>query len=116
MYGRGGTYKPRLTKVTREEMRVQPSFTELLKIATDERPKIKWPQHIAISAVQNLDLVTNQLAPSLHDQHLRQAQALAVPSGRDGAQGMPGMPGRDLSLIHISEPTRLGMISYAVFC
>src|SRR5450759_486543 len=24
--------------------------------------------------------------------------------------------GRDLSLIHISEPTRLGMISYAVFC
>src|SRR5450756_2842899 len=24
--------------------------------------------------------------------------------------------GSDLSLIHISEPTRLGMISYAVFC
>src|SRR5450759_4819176 len=24
--------------------------------------------------------------------------------------------GEDLSLIHISEPTRLGMISYAVFC
>src|SRR5450759_5896894 len=24
--------------------------------------------------------------------------------------------GFDLSLIHISEPTRLGMISYAVFC
>src|SRR5450756_600223 len=24
--------------------------------------------------------------------------------------------GRPLSLIHISEPTRLGMISYAVFC
>src|SRR5665648_1233763 len=24
--------------------------------------------------------------------------------------------GVDLSLIHISEPTRLGMISYAVFC
>ena len=24
--------------------------------------------------------------------------------------------GRYLSLIHISEPTRLGMISYAVFC
>ena len=23
---------------------------------------------------------------------------------------------RNLSLIHISEPTRLGMISYAVFC
>src|SRR5428012_842 len=25
-------------------------------------------------------------------------------------------PGTPLSLIHISEPTRLGMISYAVFC
>src|SRR5659263_201070 len=30
-------------------------------------------------------------------------------SGGDGTAG-------DLSLIHISEPTRLGMISYAVFC
>ena len=27
-----------------------------------------------------------------------------------------GMTGLSLSLIHISEPTRLGMISYAVFC
>src|SRR5450756_1764561 len=27
-----------------------------------------------------------------------------------------GQPGIVLSLIHISEPTRLGMISYAVFC
>ena len=26
------------------------------------------------------------------------------------------LPFADLSLIHISEPTRLGMISYAVFC
>ena len=26
------------------------------------------------------------------------------------------LTGYDLSLIHISEPTRLGMISYAVFC
>src|SRR5665648_847517 len=28
----------------------------------------------------------------------------------------PGQLFRTLSLIHISEPTRLGMISYAVFC
>src|SRR5450756_365309 len=27
-----------------------------------------------------------------------------------------GLRGVELSLIHISEPTRLGMISYAVFC
>src|SRR5450756_2681644 len=34
-----------------------------------------------------------------------------------GMHGMHGMYGMyDLSLIHISEPTRLGMISYAVFC
>src|SRR5450759_4261703 len=29
---------------------------------------------------------------------------------------MAKMTPQDLSLIHISEPTRLGMISYAVFC
>ena len=32
-------------------------------------------------------------------------------SAEDGYEGTFG-----LSLIHISEPTRLGMISYAVFC
>src|SRR5659263_713192 len=29
---------------------------------------------------------------------------------------LEGRPVQKLSLIHISEPTRLGMISYAVFC
>src|SRR5450756_2664758 len=47
-------------------------------------------------------------------------------SGRGIVPGSNAVPGRDppagsaqsqyLSLIHISEPTRLGMISYAVFC
>src|SRR5450756_843090 len=32
------------------------------------------------------------------------------------AMTLNGMVGQYLSLIHISEPTRLGMISYAVFC
>src|SRR5450759_5082920 len=41
--------------------------------------------------------------------------------GRDGPANharlcVKGRYGFDLSLIHISEPTRLGMISYAVFC
>src|SRR5450756_2707284 len=50
----------------------------------------------------------------------------AVPSrlgsrGRCGGRHHAGLPWRlravhGLSLIHISEPTRLGMISYAVFC
>src|SRR5450759_3872950 len=33
--------------------------------------------------------------------------------GRAGSQIIPALY---ISLIHISEPTRLGMISYAVFC
>src|SRR5450756_1022012 len=34
-----------------------------------------------------------------------------------GTRGkLAGVEVKDLSLIHISEPTRLGMISYAVFC
>src|SRR5659263_625908 len=37
--------------------------------------------------------------------------------GADGLQSTVGrLAGLDLSLIHISEPTRLGMLSYAVFC
>src|SRR5450756_540121 len=34
----------------------------------------------------------------------------------DGKELDKAYPGKWLSLIHISEPTRLGMISYAVFC
>src|SRR5450759_5491273 len=37
------------------------------------------------------------------------------PSSRTALMGEQPNPW-DLSLIHISEPTRLGMISYAVFC
>src|SRR5450756_2626505 len=42
-------------------------------------------------------------------------------SERRGIHNRPGaaedrVTARDLSLIHISEPTRLGMSSYAVFC
>src|SRR5450756_2785060 len=48
----------------------------------------------------------------------RLAGGCLQPLGHFSAQG--GRPGRRghlvLSLIHISEPTRLGMISYAVFC
>src|SRR5450756_2779412 len=40
------------------------------------------------------------------------------PSSDSPFGGLPskGEGGQKLSLIHISEPTRLGMISYAVFC
>src|SRR5450759_5559741 len=52
---------------------------------------------------------------------LAQAHKLVLAAGRNPVGlgvSMPGVAGRlpVLSLIHISEPTRLGMISYAVFC
>src|SRR5450756_2669604 len=39
-----------------------------------------------------------------------------APDGASTDDGRAVRPGLRLSLIHISEPTRLGMISYAVFC
>src|SRR5450756_2260316 len=44
------------------------------------------------------------------------ALACAGALSLDPARPSLGFGGHDLSLIHISEPTRLGMISYAVFC
>src|SRR5450756_2361056 len=44
---------------------------------------------------------------------------LVMNATKDGLKTAPGYKydkGITLSLIHISEPTRLGMISYAVFC
>src|SRR5665648_459659 len=38
------------------------------------------------------------------------------PRTQDQRQELENQAGLGLSLIHISEPTRLGMISYAVFC
>src|SRR5450759_403377 len=51
---------------------------------------------------------------------MRRSPRLVVPRAdasvyQIGCVGRPG-PCFHLSLIHISEPTRLGMISYAVFC
>src|SRR5450756_3094267 len=49
-----------------------------------------------------------------------QKQEWLVPMAQGRMLGAFGLTepeaGSDLSLIHISEPTRLGMISYAVFC
>src|SRR5450756_2651855 len=42
-------------------------------------------------------------------------RAPAVPGSTNSARQYR-LTYQDLSLIHISEPTRLGMISYAVFC
>src|SRR5450759_2248188 len=45
------------------------------------------------------------MAPALREQRIVEVLELVDLTNR-----------KDLSLIHISEPTRLGMISYAVFC
>src|SRR5450756_3160998 len=49
-----------------------------------------------------------------------QVRGAWIPASRVRAQSIIVVPGPrtalTLSLIHISEPTRLGMISYAVFC
>src|SRR5664279_2937207 len=56
------------------------------------------------------------VAVACHDQ----AMLFGGPSDhactRPSADGVAGLPGVDLSLIHISEPTRRTPISYAVFC
>src|SRR5450756_1477666 len=44
---------------------------------------------------------------------IRRPTSLLASTGRGVP---PSLAGKGLSLIHISEPTRLGMISYAVFC
>src|SRR5665648_905381 len=44
------------------------------------------------------------------------AYLLGLASRRPEREVVGAPPGMRLSLIHISEPTRLGMISYAVFC
>src|SRR5450756_2857613 len=56
----------------------------------------------------------------------RPARRRGLSAARAARSGSPRLGGgglshrvrqpEDLSLIHISEPTRLGMISYAVFC
>src|SRR5450756_1727048 len=56
---------------------------------------------------------SNRLSADLREGELQAAESVR------GRVPMPDAPADSpvvLSLIHISEPTRLGMISYAVFC
>ena len=47
---------------------------------------------------------------------VRSGQLSALEVLNDHLARIDAQDGEILSLIHISEPTRLGMISYAVFC
>src|SRR5659263_729744 len=51
-------------------------------------------------------------APAVGGRSTDNAGGIQAPAGRAPNRRADS----DLSLIHISEPTRLGMISYAVFC
>src|SRR5450759_5470071 len=67
---------------------------------------------IALCAVLALERMPVDIFPQVGDPAIYVAQPYG---GMDPAQ-MEGYLTYYLSLIHISEPTRLGMISYAVFC
>src|SRR5450759_5215980 len=77
----------------------------------------------AVAAARaNLPLATATLAnlaahsPAISTPWSPVARSLFVDLLAAGPGLIPVWEGLDLSLIHISEPTRLGMISYAVFC
>src|SRR5450756_1372594 len=87
---------------------------------------LRVPRHGGGGAI---DLVGKAVLPTrteLGDRHNAACSALEaqedgrhvlrVDLDRDGLRGALRGEGAHLSLIHISEPTRLGMISYAVFC
>src|SRR5450759_5787828 len=59
------------------------------------------------------DVYEKAIASALHDLSGRPARERAEREFHDQPHGAILL---SLSLIHISEPTRLGMISYAVFC
>src|SRR5450756_3207190 len=81
----------------------------------------------APNLVERVDLLGEILEADHAVEHGALDPIEECPRGEDRAEGeatlrvaaVLGRPGRvvdHLSLIHISEPTRLGMISYAVFC
>src|SRR5665648_291741 len=65
---------------------------------------------LPVSAKDTISTATSTV--TTHRGIASRASVIVKPGRRPDAPGLVRM----LSLIHISEPTRLGMISYAVFC
>src|SRR5450756_2753394 len=63
-----------------------------------------------------LDILIYCAGGAVHDKRDGRHGLVQLAAERDVEMGRLDGHGVDLSLIHISEPTRLGMISYAVFC
>src|SRR5450756_2043939 len=76
-------------------------------------PAIKGPQFAAMQQYAGQQLTTGPQAQTYANDFIA-VHLSEVAGGKTYAQ-VSGS-NRRLSLIHISEPTRLGMISYAVFC
>src|SRR5450756_2957115 len=87
-------------------------------IAGDAKTEVAGRVNEVAGTAQNIYGHAKDAAREATDAAVGYAKGAYENSGdtfRDGSQAMAKKV-QDLSLIHISEPTRLGMISYAVFC
>src|SRR5450759_4517764 len=97
-------------------------FKDVAAMPPDGLSTTQAPGAIGPSHRVRLPTVEDTQAWGARPGALLQAGDLVVLTGGLGAgktsltQGIAAGLGVRLSLIHISEPTRLGMISYAVFC
>src|SRR5450756_2061682 len=71
-----------------------------------------WPAHRFLEAL--LEHEINEREARRINRH--RVESNLSPDKRLSSFDFSAVPSVSLSLIHISEPTRLGMISYAVFC
>src|SRR5678816_4783021 len=94
-----------------------------LQIGIVGADRLKWPADLARRVRLHVERVDLRRRAEIENEDAR----FVVPAFRDGARGLCGHQLRHrkpqraecahlLSLIHISEPTRLLSISYAVFC
>src|SRR5450756_1291906 len=95
-----------------------------LAAASEEQVLAHWSGLGYYARGRNLHATAQLIVEKYHGEFPRQfEQILELPGiGRSTAAAICALAYHerrailDLSLIHISEPTRLGMISYAVFC
>src|SRR5665648_333341 len=85
----------------------------------EKKEEIGNPPHPANSFFKGMLDKCGEVADPSYVVHYLKGMQIISPSGRIVEVETPGYAidkTKFLSLIHISEPTRLGMISYAVFC
>ena len=80
------------------------------KYEGDDDENNAWTRYLK----EKLNVQNTDLFEANDGDDYEQKVSMAIVSGE--IPDIMGVGDYDLSLIHISEPTRLGMISYAVFC